>query len=418
MNAQTALRTEPGSEPHVSSHAHEAPLGGRILTPAFKVMLALVAIWGAIVVVRMFMGLGAVSAQSDGYAWGIWKPLNVVTFTGVAAGAYSVGLLTYLLNKGEYHPLVRSAVMAGAMGYTLAGTSVLIDLGRWWNLWVVFWPPVWNLNSVLLEVAICVMAYTMVLWVEVSPSVLEKLEHSRSEKAAAVARKTLPVLRRVLPFVISLAILLPTMHQSSLGYLYGITLTKTHPFWHSYWLSGLFLVSCLTMGFGAVVVLENLVSMIYRKCVDQPLLARVGGVASWLVAAYLALRLGDLAVRFRDPEVLARYREMGHQGFYGFFFLLELALFAVPLAILSVRRLREDRGRLFLAGFLLLAAGALYRFDTYLTSYQPTAGWVYFPTITEMLFSVGLGSIGVAVYVLFVKLFPILSGVERDAAAR
>jgi Ni/Fe-hydrogenase subunit HybB-like protein len=208
------------------------------------------------------------------------------------------------------------------------------------------------------------------------------------------------------------------MHQSSLGYLYGITLTKTHPFWHSYWLSGLFLVSCLTMGFGAVVVLENLVSMIYRKCVDQPLLARVGGVASWLVAAYLALRLGDLAVRFRDPEVLARYREMGHQGFYGFFFLLELALFAVPLAILSVRRLREDRGRLFLAGFLLLAAGALYRFDTYLTSYQPTAGWVYFPTITEMLFSVGLGSIGVAVYVLFVKLFPILSGVERDAAAR
>jgi Ni/Fe-hydrogenase subunit HybB-like protein len=35
-----------------------------------------------------------------------------------------------------------------------------------------------------------------------------------------------------------------------------------------------------------------------------------------------------------------------------------------------------------------------------------------------MLFSVGLGAIGVAVYVLFVKLFPILSGVERDAAAR
>jgi Ni/Fe-hydrogenase subunit HybB-like protein len=226
------------------------------------------------------------------------------------------------------------------------------------------------------------------------------------------------VLRKILPFVISLAILLPTMHQSSLGYLYAITVTKTHPFWHSYWLSGLFLVSCLTMGFGAVVVLENVLSMIYGKRIDQPLLARIGVVAAWLVAGYLALRLGDLAWRFSDPEVLARYREMGHQGFYGFFFLLELALFAGPLAILSVRRLRENRGHLFLAGFMLLAAGALYRFDTYLTSYQPTAGWVYFPSLTEMLFSVGLGAIGVSVYVLFVKLFPILSGVERDAAAR
>jgi Ni/Fe-hydrogenase subunit HybB-like protein len=417
MNAQTALHApaEPGAPAH---HAHEAPLGGRILTPAFKVMLALVAIWAAIVAVRMFMGLGAVSAQSDGYAWGIWKPLNVVTFTGIAAGAFSVGLLIYAFNRGEYHPLIRSAVMAGAMGYTLAGTSVLIDLGRWWNLWVVFWPPVWNLNSVLLEVALCVMAYTLVLWVEVMPTVLEKLEASKNARLAGVARQVLPVLKKVLPFVISLAILLPTMHQSSLGYLFGITVTKTHPFWHSYWLSGLFLVSCLTMGFGAVVVLENVIAMIYGKRIDQVLLARVSVVAAWLVGGYLALRLGDLAWRFRDPEVLARYREMGHQGFYGLFFLLELALFAGPLAILSVRRLRQNRGHLFLAGAMLLAAGALYRFDTYLTSYQPTAGWVYFPTLTEMLFSVGLGAIGVAVYVLFVKLFPILSGVERDAAAR
>ncbi len=158
------------------AHATEKPLGGRILTPAMKLLLGLAALWAVMVAVRLLFGLGAVSAQSDGYAWGIWKPLNVVTFTGIAAGAYAVGLVTYLFNRGEYHPLVRSAVMAGAMGYTLAGVSVLIDLGRWWNLWVIFWPPVWNPNSVLLEVAACVLAYTVVLWLEVGPAVLEKLE--------------------------------------------------------------------------------------------------------------------------------------------------------------------------------------------------------------------------------------------------
>jgi Ni/Fe-hydrogenase subunit HybB-like protein len=262
------------------------------------------------------------------------------------------------------------------------------------------------------------MAYCVVLWVEAMPALLEKLEGSPDPRAARLARQVQPVLRAILPFVISLAIVLPTMHQSSLGYLYGITVTKTHPFWHSYWLSGLFLVSCLTMGLGAVIVVENVTSMIYGKRIDQPLLARLGKVGAWLVAAYLAVRLGDLAWRFRDAEVVARYREMGHPGFYASFLLLELALFLAPLAILANGRLRANRGHLFLAGSLLLAGGALYRFDTYLTSYQPAAGWVYFPSLTELLFSVGLGAIGVAVYVLFVKLFPFLSGVDLNASGR
>ncbi len=389
--------------------AHERPLGGRILTPFFKFLLALCGVWVVLVVVRLFFGLGAVSAQNDGYAWGIWKPLNVVTFTGIAAGAYAVGLVTYLFNKGEYHPIVRSAVMAGAMGYTLAGASVLIDLGRWWNLWVVFWPPVWNLNSVLLEVAVCVLAYTMVLWVEVGPSVLEKLETSSSEKVAGIARRLLPPLRRAMPFVVATAILLPSMHQSSLGGIFMVAETKTHPLWHTSWLSGLFLLSCVTMGFGAVVLIENLTAIAWGKRIDQKLLARLNVVPAWLSLGYVVLRLGDLAAKGRLGLVAS-------QGLYSFFFLLELALFLAPGLLLLSPRWRANRGKLLGAALLLLFGGALYRFDTYLLAYQPTPGWHYFPYVREMLFSACLAAIGVTVYVLFVKLFPILSGVDKTAA--
>jgi Ni/Fe-hydrogenase subunit HybB-like protein len=394
----------------MAGHGHERPLGGKILTPAFKFLLALCGLWVVMVVVRLFFGLGTVSAQSDGYAWGIWKPLNVVTFTGIAAGAYAVGLVTYLFNKGEYHPIVRSAVMAGAMGYTLAGTSVLIDLGRWWNLWVVFWPPVWNLNSVLLEVAICVMAYTMVLWVEVGPSVLEKLESASSPGVAKVARRALPLLERAMPFVVATAILLPTMHQSSLGGLFMVAETKTHPLWHTSWLSGLFLLSCVTMGFGAVVLVENLTAIAWGRRIDQPLLARLNVVPAWLSLGYVALRLGDLAVKGRLGLVAT-------EGVYSCFFLLELALFLAPGLLLLSPRWRANRGKLFGSALLLIFGGTLYRFDTYLLAYQPTPGWRYFPYVREMAFSLCLAAIGVTVYVLFVKLFPILSGVQQKTAA-
>jgi Ni/Fe-hydrogenase subunit HybB-like protein len=392
-------------------HAAERPLGGRIFTPGFIALVALIVAGVLLVLYRLFFGLGAVSAMNDSYPWGIWKPFNVVTLTGIAAGAYAVGMLTYIFNHGEYHPLVRSAIVAGAMGYTLAGTSVLIDLGRWWNLWVVFYPPVYNMNSVLLEVAICVMAYCIVLWIEVSPAVLEHWARAASGRLKHLAVRLLPPLKAALPFIVSLAILLPTMHQSSLGGLYMVTVTKLHPLWHTGWVSALFLLSCLTMGFGAVVIIENATDLAFHRRMNQKLLARMAVVPAALTFAYLALRFEDLA--FSDKlHLLAKL------DFYTAFFWLEIALFAVP-AVMLVTSLRRHRGWLFLASILLVLAGAFYRFDTYLTAYMPVSGGKYFPSLGEILLSMSLVAAGIAVYVLLARSFPILSGVlaRRSRAA-
>jgi len=400
----------------MSAHDHvERPVGGRILTPAFYVLLALIAVALVTVAVRLFFGLGAVTALNDGYPWGIWKPLNVVTFTGVAAGAYAVGLLTYVFNKGEYHPFVRSGVMAGAMGYTLAGTSVVVDLGRWWNLWVVMWPPVYQINSVLLEVAVCVTLYMAVLWVETVPAVLEQFTVSESSMLRRIGEKYLPAMRRALPFIIALAILLPTMHQSSLGGLYMITPTKLHPFWHTYWIPLLFLMSCWTMGFGSVVLIEMMTTWIWPRRTDVKLLSKLGNVAMWCLVAWAALRIGDLVVSGRLAKGLA----MDRAGFYGFWFLLEMGVTLAAIAILARPKLRENPGWLFGASCLVVFQGALYRFDTYLTGYMPVRpGAVYFPSVWEITNSIGWAAIGIAVYVAMVKRFPILSGVVVKKPAR
>jgi Ni/Fe-hydrogenase subunit HybB-like protein len=65
---------------------------------------------------------------------------------------------------------------------------------------------------------------------------------------------------------------------------------------------------------------------------------------------------------------------------------------------------------------LLMASGSLYRFDTYLVAFRPGAHWSYFPSVGEILVTVGLIAGELMAFVLIVKLFPILTVEKRDVA--
>src|SRR5512139_2997461 len=99
----------------MSAHEHPRPIGGDLLAPPMKLLIALFAVAAVVIVYRFFSGIGAVSNMTDGFTWGIWEPVNVVVFTGIGAGALGTGLLCYLLNRGRYHWLVRPAVLVGAI---------------------------------------------------------------------------------------------------------------------------------------------------------------------------------------------------------------------------------------------------------------------------------------------------------------
>src|SRR4029078_11394538 len=254
------------------------PVGGRILTRPFSVLAALFGLAAVLILARLGLGLGRITAMSDGYPWGLWIAFDVVTGTALACGGYAVALLVYVMNKGNYHPLVRPAVLTSALGYTLAGFGVTLDIGRWWNVWRVplfFWH--WNLNSVLLEVALCITSYMLVLWIELSPAFLEKAEEIGTPPVRRFAARTRPVIEKALLGITALGILLPTMHQSSLGALMLIAGPRLHPLWNTGWLPLLFLLSCRAMGFAAVVFESFLSSWLFKREPDRKMLAGLGG---------------------------------------------------------------------------------------------------------------------------------------------
>jgi len=391
----------------MSAHENARAVGGRLLDPFMMVLLGLFGISAIVMAYRFYAGVGAVSNMTDGFTWGIWEPVNVVVFTGIGAGAYGVGLLCYLLNKNEYHGLVRPAVLVGAIAYSLGGSSILIALGRYWNAALLPVVPWWNLSSALLEVAVCVMSYVAVLWIEVLPSIFDGAAASRSPRWASFGKRWGAGLQKLMPFIIALAILLPTMHQSSLGGLMLLAETKVHPLWHTRLLPLLFLVSCLSMGYGSVVVLVNLLRMSWNAKLDQKLFANMSKVNGAFLLGYVVLRLGDIVVS-------GKLRYLG-LDFYTFLFLVEMALFIALAVMFLSPKVQANRGRMFGAALLAVFGGAAYRVDTYLSVYRPAPGWNYWPSLGETTVTVGMAAIGIAVFVVVSRLFPVV--VVQDAHA-
>lgn len=380
------------------------PVGGEIFTPSFAVLVGLTLVGVLTILWRYTVGLGATTNLNDGYPMGLWIAFDVVTGTALACGGYAVALLVFVANRGHYHPLVRPALLTSAFGYTLAGLSVLVDIGRPWNFYRIplfFWD--WNLNSVLLEVALCIMLYTMVLWVEVSPAILEGWRESELTRLRKLSALIAPRLERALPYLIAFGLLLPTMHQSSLGSLMLIAGSKLHPFWHTPLLPLLFLISCVSMGYAAVVLESVLSARAFRRPVETPMLRGLAVPIAVTLVVYVAVRMADLALKGRLGML------PGSDG-YGVLLACELVLFLAPAVLLVTRRSELSVTTLAGAAVLVIGGGALYRFSTYLFAFDPGAGWSYFPALPEFAVTVGFVSAEILGYVVMVKRFPILRG--------
>jgi len=370
-----------------------APVGGKILTRPFMVLMLLFMIAMAILLARLALGLGPVTHLNDGYPWGIWIVIDVMIGTAFGCAGYGLALLVYLLNKGEYHPLVRPAMMAGLFGYGLAGLAVMIDLGRYWNFWALLWPGYMQFNSVMLEVALCVMAYIMVLAIEFSPAFLERFGMKDIQKK----------LNKVLFLFIAVGILLPTMHQSSLGTLAVVAGHQISALWQTQLLPPLFLLSALLMGYAIVPFESILSSKGLSRPMETPILAKISKVA-WIVALlYLVIRVADLI--YRGALSLAFV-----PNFDAFMFWVEMLLFIIPVVILTNKANRTHPRMIFLSAISFLLAGSVYRLNIYIVGYHPTAGgsWSYFPSVTEILLTLGIFSLEVMLYLIFVKRLPVL----------
>jgi Ni/Fe-hydrogenase subunit HybB-like protein len=372
-------------------HAVPAPIGGKTLNATTVISGVFIVIMLAILVFRFLHGLGSVTNINDGYPWGIWVVGDVVIGSALACGGFSVAMLVYIFNRGEYHPLVRPALLGSLFGYTLAGAGVIFDLGRWWNFWHIFWPGYANLNSVMFEVAVCISVYILVMWIEFSPVFLEKFKRPDLKKK----------LNKGLFLIVALGTVLPMMHQSSLGTLLVVMGVQIHPLWKTPLEPLLYLLTAITMGYAVVLFESCLTSSAYRRKLETKLLTPLAKVMLGFLVAYLVVRLGDIIVRGALGYAFTFTLE-------ALMFWIETACFVAPLFLIWREADRRNPARLFVAGILLMLGGALLRIDGFLIGYETGAGFHYFPALPELLVTIGMFAIEVLGYIVITRRFPVL----------
>lgn len=378
---------------------------GRIdRTRRIKDVLWVLAFVGIVaMVLRFAFGLGATTNLDDHIPWGLWKIFNMVAGAALATSGFTVGFLGHVLHRKPFDRMVRPAILVAFLGYGASLFALLFDIGLPWRFWHPF--VFWNPHSFLFEVFWCVSIYFVVTFLELSPTLLERVGLARLRgwlhRAGGV-------------FVIA-GITLSSLHHTSLGSLFLVTPQRLHPLWWSPILSLQFIMSAIGGGLLLLALIKTLHSWWYdpvrvfggtmvkvegvvcRPCPAESEGGRGGEgpdlevvralvvAGSWVLAAYFGIRLADLLLR---PE--ARMALMAGTWESALLVIELMIAVVLPVGMVLFRGVRRSPRSLALAAGLGAAGLALNRMNVGIFGYFRDAGEIYLPSGIEWAITAGV----------------------------
>ncbi|MDR3108936.1 MAG: hypothetical protein LBU65_04505 [Planctomycetaceae bacterium] len=363
------------------------------ITPVRAFLIALIAAAGCIMLYRFAFGLESVSSLSDRWPWGLWKGWAVFAGAALAGGGYFTTCLVHVFHIERLKPICHRTLLISLLGYTLLLIGLFVEIGRWFNFWRPF--VSWGHESPLFEVFWCVSLYTIIQFLELTEIMTQK-----------VLRKFHWILVRIFPVLAIVGVVLPSMHQSSLGAIYLMMEGRLDPLWWSPYIFLFYLLSSLYVGPAMLAVESVIVSKAFGHVTPMEplkLLARIGGV---LMLIYLVLKIADLVAANELGLLLANSYESN-------IFIAEMVFgVIIPLAIVF-SPLINSRPCLIAYGFLASGGVFLNRMNVSITGMARDAGVFYFPSLFEFIVMFGIVAGVVLVYLFMCENFNILTTEEE-----
>ena len=396
----------------MSADEMAAPVANKFFTPGMKVLTAVMVGGLGVGLYRMAMSLAAVTNLNDQYPMGLWIGIDVASGVALAAGGFTTSALVYIFQREHFHAVIRPALLTAMLGYTFVGIGLSFDLGQWYFIWHASMPSMWQGNSVLFEVGMCVMIYLTVLYLEFAPIVCERFI-GRVNLPGKLARLNDPIdillrlanhiLGKVMFLFVIAGVVLSCLHQSSLGALMVIAPSKMHPLYWSRLMPIFFLTSAIAVGF-PVVIMESLIACrSFGRKAEMHILTPLAGMIPYLMGTYIVFRLGDMF--YRGSYVFLFDGSAASIAFWIEFGLLTI----VPFCMFMTPDIRRSPIGLFVGAVMYIGGVVLNRCAVFFIAFQPPyAEKPYFPAIGEFALTIGLVCAIIFIYRVVVTLFPVL----------
>jgi Ni/Fe-hydrogenase subunit HybB-like protein len=263
----------------------------------------------------------------------------------------------------------------------------------------------WQGNSVLFEVGICVMCYLTVLYLEFAPIVCERLiSEKRFPRLSRIAEVVNSKLKHVMFLLVIAGCVLSCLHQSSLGNLMVIAPTKMHPLWWTPISPLLFLLSAFAVGFPMVIFESLIAGKSFKLKPEMDVLGPLGRFVPLTLGIYLSFKIGDMIWR-------GTYVYLLDGSFESFCWIIEMTFgVVIPLVMFLSARVRRSPGLIFTAAALVVLGVLFNRVNVFLIAYNPPyATKTYIPSIDEFAVTIGLISALMLCYRVIVTIFPVIS---------
>jgi Ni/Fe-hydrogenase subunit HybB-like protein len=369
--------------------------------PAVIVLLGLMAVGFVVAMIRYANGLGATTNLNDSTGWGLWISFDLLCGVALASGAFVTASIVYLFGQERYRPVLRPAILTGFLGYLMVIVALLVDLGRPERIWylIIFW----NHYSVMFEVGWCVMLYTAVLALEFSPLVFERF-------GLEAPRRLIHAL--IIPLAIAGATL-STLHQSSLGSLYTILPDQLNKIWYTPLLPLMFWLTAVAVGPAMVIVESSISSRVFRRGLELDLLGGLAQVIPFILAAYVAVKIGDLAGS-GELDLLTKWNLAS-----GLWWLEMIGFVALPMVLFSLPAVRRSSTWLLFSAFLVVSDVVLSRFAVGLIALsRPEFAVRYWPHPLEFAITISVISAGVLAFGLVARYLPLFVEHAPNPAAK
>ena len=384
--------------------------------------LSVFILWGAIAYAGQFyQGLGVTGLQQP-VSWGLYVT-NFVFFIGISHAGTLISAILRLSRAEWRRPITRMAEVITAMVLFIGAGQILVDMGRPDRIFNVIRhgryqsPLLWDATSIsaYLSASLTYLYLPMIPDIAILRDRLGKwkLFYSVLALGWTGTEAQQRVLNRAIAIMCVLVIPVAVSVHTVVSFVFSMTL---QPMWHSTIFGPYFVVGAIFSGIAALIVamlifrkaygLEPYLKPIHFRYLGQLLLIMSLLWFYFTFAEYLTGYYGA------EPEEMKIFWSKFSGPFWPFFWAMVLCNFFVPLACL-VRLGRRTVGKVLAASLSIIVGMWLERFiivvPTLSNPRLPFPQTIYVPTWVELGEFAGSLALFALFYLLFTKVFPIIS---------